>query len=55
MKPCLFPPDCVAIVVNSMARLLTRLARPKIHRSHLARYGLGLVLDPIPAGRTFAL
>jgi hypothetical protein len=70
MKPCLFPPGCVGIVVNSPAidfspacsartgwqagaatqagSMLpefpaTPLPYEKIHRFHLARYGLVLV------------
>ena len=75
MKSCLFPPGCVALVVNSLlfsppalaARTATQAgsrlpefpavlpATPspdeKVHRFHLARYNLGLVLERIwPTG-----
>jgi hypothetical protein len=45
MKSRLFPPGRVALVVNRLA-IHSSCALPdeKIHRFHLVRYGLGLVL-----------
>jgi hypothetical protein len=45
MKPCLFPPGWVGIVVNSLAIDSSPvLPDEKIHRFHPVRYGSGLVL-----------
>lgn len=45
MRSCLFPPDRVVLVMHRLAMYFFHaLPVEKIHRSHLSRHALGLVL-----------